>query len=113
MNTEAIKAELAARKALLQQRADKVERDASHRDAPLSADFAEQAVERENDDVLTAIGAESRHEIDLINKALQRLEDGEYGECQQCGGDIDELRLAAVPYAELCILCAEQQEEQN
>lgn len=111
MNLTAIKNELTERKALLEQRADKVERDASHRDQPLSADFAEQAVERENDDVLTAIGEESRHEIDLINKALQRIEQDEYGECQGCGNDIDELRLAAVPYAELCIQCAEKQEQ--
>ena len=111
MNLDAIKNELTERKALLEKRADKVERDASHRDQPLSADFAEQAVERENDDVLTAIGEESRHEIDLINKALHRLEQDEYGECQGCGGDIDELRLAAVPYAELCIKCAEKLEQ--
>ncbi|WP_420588555.1 TraR/DksA family transcriptional regulator [Bacterioplanoides sp.] len=111
MNLDAIKNELTERKALLEKRADKVERDASHRDQPLSADFAEQAVERENDDVLTAIGEESRHEIDLINKALHRLEQDEYGECQGCGDDIDELRLAAVPYAELCIKCAEKLEQ--
>lgn len=111
MNLEAIKQELSERKALLVKRADKVERDASHRDEPLSADFAEQAVERENDDVLSAIGEESRHEIELITKALHRIETGEYGECQECGADIDELRLAAVPYAELCITCAEKMEQ--
>lgn len=111
MNLETVKNELLDRKALLEKRADKVERDASHRDDPLSADFAEQAVERENDDVLSAIGAESRHEIDLINKALHRLEENQYGECEECGNDIDELRLAAVPYADLCIGCAEKMEQ--
>ena len=111
MNKEAIQKELSERKQLLQKRAEKVERDASHRDEPLSADFAEQAVERENDDVLSAIGEESRHEIELIDRALMRLDQGEYGECQECGEDIDELRLAAVPYADLCIRCAEKQEQ--
>ncbi|WP_419812551.1 TraR/DksA family transcriptional regulator [Bacterioplanoides sp.] len=113
MNKEAIQHELAERKQLLLKRAEKVERDASHRDEPLSADFAEQAVERENDDVLSAIGEEARHEVELIDKALQRLEQGEYGECHECGDAIDELRLAAVPYAELCIRCAEQQEQEQ
>lgn len=110
MNLDAIKTELLDRKALLEKRADKVERDASHRDDPLSADFAEQAVERENDDVLSAIGAESRHEIQQITKALHRLDEDLYGECEECGNTIDELRLAAVPYTELCIVCAEKLE---
>lgn len=111
MNLDTIRTELESRKELLEKRAAKVERDASHRDEPLSADFAEQAVERENDDVLSAIGAESRHEIDLITKALHRLDENLYGECEECGNTIDELRLAAVPYTELCISCAEKMEQ--
>lgn len=113
MDIAMVERQLIERRALLIKRADKVERDASHRDDPLSADFAEQATERENDDVLTAIGAESRHEIDMIDLALKRIEQGEYGECHECGEHIDELRLAAVPYAELCIQCAEKVEQET
>lgn len=112
MDIAAVERQLTERKALLIQRAEKVERDASHRDEPVSADFAEQATERENDDVLSAIGVESRHEIAMINLALKRIEQGDYGECHECGEHIDELRLEAVPYAELCIHCAEKLEQE-
>ena len=67
MNTEAIGGRLVARQKVLLERANKVERDASHRDAPLSADFAEQATERENDDVLLALGDEWHHELQDID----------------------------------------------
>lgn len=41
--------------------------------------------------------------------ALQRLDKGAYGICQQCGGAIDQARLAAWPDASLCIACARAQ----
>jgi RNA polymerase-binding transcription factor DksA len=54
-----------------------------------------------------------RNEQDLqraVNGALDRLEQGNYGRCQTCGGEIGEERLDALPYAEQCIVCAEQAE---
>lgn len=45
-------------------------------------------------------------EILRIDRALQRLEDGEYGVCVECGEDISANRLAADPAAHLCIACA-------
>ena len=42
-----------------------------------------------------------------IEAALSRLEDGQYGLCEQCGKEIDRDRLEAIPYAILCIHCAE------
>ena len=38
-----------------------------------------------------------------VNLALQKIEDGEYGECMSCGEDIGIKRLRARPVAELCI----------
>jgi len=54
-----------------------------------------------------------RNEQDLqraVHGALDRLEKGDYGRCQTCGGEIGEERLDALPYAEHCIVCAEQAE---
>ncbi|GGY52051.1 dimethylmenaquinone methyltransferase [Bacterioplanes sanyensis] len=111
MSNEAIRQQLLERRQQLAVRADKTERDASHRDEPLSSDFAEQAVERENDEVLSAISLEARHEITLIDKALRRIDAGQYGVCEHCGENIDERRLQAVPYAELCIQCASKADQ--
>ena len=45
-----------------------------------------------------------------IDGALQRIEDGTYGQCQRCGKQIAEERLEALPYAELCIDCKRESE---
>jgi DnaK suppressor protein len=46
-----------------------------------------------------------------IEASLERIEDGSYGWCQECGGKIPKTRLDAIPYATLCVKCASQQEE--
>ena len=46
-------------------------------------------------------------EIDL---ALARIDEGTYGTCAVCGAEIPEERLAAVPYATLCIEDRRRQE---
>ncbi len=46
----------------------------------------------------------------LIDEALTSLDEGTYGVCAECGVDISEKRLAAVPFAKLCVECQSQQE---
>jgi DnaK suppressor protein len=48
----------------------------------------------------------------LIEASLERIEEGTYGQCEECGVKIPKSRLNAVPYAMLCVRCAEQQERQ-
>jgi RNA polymerase-binding transcription factor DksA len=48
----------------------------------------------------------SSRRIAEIDAASVRLEGGTYGRCSRCGGDIAEVRLEALPTAELCITCA-------
>jgi DnaK suppressor protein len=43
-----------------------------------------------------------------IEKALQRLQSGSYGSCEDCGEAIPALRLRVLPFAERCIPCQEQ-----
>ncbi|NMH97666.1 TraR/DksA family transcriptional regulator [Pseudonocardia acidicola] len=47
-----------------------------------------------------------RHELDALDRAEERLRAGTYGRCEQCGGEIAELRLDALPAAATCITCA-------
>ena len=49
-------------------------------------------------------------EIDAIDQALVRLENGEYGYCATCGEPISEKRLNALPWARECVECASQRE---
>ena len=48
--------------------------------------------------------------LDLIENALERIEEGEYGSCEECGGVISKTRLNVIPYTSVCIKCAEAQE---
>ncbi len=48
-----------------------------------------------------------------IEEALMRIEDGTYGQCEDCGEPIGEKRLKSQPWATLCIEHAEEQERQN
>ncbi len=46
-----------------------------------------------------------------IEVSLERLEEGVYGMCDECGAKIPKTRLNAIPYTTLCVKCAEQQEQ--
>jgi RNA polymerase-binding transcription factor DksA len=71
-----------------------------------SADFGERATEREGDEVLESLGAQGMQEIRMIEAALQRIEDGEFGYCVNCGKPIALARLDLVPHAARCAKCA-------
>ncbi len=45
-----------------------------------------------------------------VEKALQKLDDGTFGYCEECGTEIDTARLKAIPYASLCLKCQELKE---
>ena len=49
--------------------------------------------------------------LQLIEDALQRLNDGEYGLCQDCGEPISEGRLKIRPYAVFCVKCKSRHEQ--
>lgn len=46
-----------------------------------------------------------------VRKSLQKIEDGTFGDCEECGVEISYNRLLARPTADLCIHCKEQQEK--
>ena len=48
--------------------------------------------------------------LEMIEAALQRIEEGSYGTCQQCGGTIPKTRLNAIPHAAMCVKCASLQD---
>ena len=59
----------------------------------------ELAIEKTQEDILHA-----------VDDALRRIENGTFGVCQNCGIEIPQLRLEAVPYAPYCINCERQLE---
>ena len=51
--------------------------------------------------------------IKKIEEALRRIEDGTFGECDECGEDIEVRRLEARPTATHCVSCKEEQERKE
>ena len=45
--------------------------------------------------------------VQSLKLALQRIEDGSYGTCLECGNEISAKRLKAVPWASYCVRCQE------
>ena len=92
----------------LDDRLAKITDDVKHAEEPLAKDFAEQATQTENDEVLDYLGNATRTEIAKVKQAIARIDSGDYGICLVCGEPISKERLKAIPYACMCIKCASQ-----
>jgi DnaK suppressor protein len=51
--------------------------------------------------------------LDEIAAALDRLQKGRFGRCEECQGVIPKARLQALPYARFCVACARKAEENS
>lgn len=109
MDTDRFKQILLDMKADVTQRIEAIDRDIRHEG--MSADWSEQASERENDEVLESLGNSSEQELALIKLALQRIDNGTYFNCEECGKDIPPARLELLPFAVHCVDCAEKLEQ--
>ena len=52
-----------------------------------------------------------RKKLQQVDSALQRVDNGEYGECEECGGEIAPGRLEAMPFTRLCVTCQSEFEQ--
>jgi len=102
-DTATIASSLKARLATLEADIARLDTETSQQ---LSPSFNEQANELE--DLATNESLEARHkaEIQQIRAALNRIDAGSYGICDNCGADIAPARLDVQPDATRCINCA-------
>ena|SRR5690349_13312929 len=98
---------------LLEARAKELERGIHHREAiaieqsPDQVDEIQTASDR--DLAISKIDRQSK-ELRGVRAALRRIRDGRFGVCEQCDEDIASKRLAAIPWASLCVVCQEAEE---
>lgn len=72
--------------------------------SPDAVEFAIKAAEQD----LTARTADLRSQmLKEIDRALERVDRGEYGVCESCGREISPARLKAIPWARYCVNCQE------
>lgn len=74
------------------------------------ADIGDELFERSKD---VALRDHAHITLENIEKALDRIEDGTYGYCEDCGRAIPEERLEAVPWTNKCIQCQKKAEAQK
>jgi RNA polymerase-binding transcription factor DksA len=97
--------EIEARKLLLKRR------ESLCREAP-EATLGDPAASWRDWESQAAAGAElTRHELDEIEAALRRIDEGNYGFCEACGGPMGLQRIRAIPEARFCLSCSGQREE--
>ena len=108
VHTEEFEKKLRELRAEYMKRRDAIHKDTWHLEEAVEKDFAEQVTQRENDDVLGALEDDAKQTVMKIDNALLRIAAGEYGICPECGEEISEQRLKAVPYAKYCVSCAEK-----
>jgi DnaK suppressor protein len=70
-----------------------------------SGDIYDQASNERDRELLLLLGDREREKIRSIDEALARIDDGEYGICEDCEEEIPLGRLKAMPFARLCVKC--------
>ena len=61
-------------------------------------------------ELLVSMSDNDRKLLNLIDEALERIEEGKYTKCAHCGEALPDKRLDAVPWARHCVRCQDLQE---
>ena len=109
-STDALRAELQRKKSELTARLERISLNLRR---GYDADSKERAKQLEDNEVVDALGNEARAELVKISSALQRMDNGDFGKCVECGLPINPGRIEVYPYADECIECAEFDERRR
>lgn len=97
------RAKLHALKTEYETRIAKITEHIHHPQDELNQHWDDQAVIAAQNDMRNNLLIEAERNLVQVNNALTRLDNNAYGICVECGEDIEEKRLEAVPYATLCM----------
>lgn len=86
-----------------QARIDKIEYDMQHPDTDMAEDWDDQSLVTEQNDIRKSLLVEAQNNLEMVNNALLRIDNGTYGICAVSGEEIEPERLEAVPYATTCM----------
>jgi DnaK suppressor protein len=108
---ETFKKRLEERQQVLRKAVSRTEEDgriAADQDA---ADIADRATSSYTKEFLFSQSNNDRQLLQMVETALQRIREGEFGECVNCGNEINPKRSEAVPWTRYCIACQEKLEK--
>ncbi|NNE97479.1 MAG: TraR/DksA family transcriptional regulator [Pyrinomonadaceae bacterium] len=108
VNIKKIKEQLIAEREAI---ADKLRGKDLSVDESETPDPVDLAVRNYSKNVMLSVSENETRQLIMINEALDRIEDDEYGICQNCEKKINPKRLTALPSAMYCIECQALQEQ--
>ena len=108
---EKIRQELLKRKLELEEELTRLSQEKFSEDQV--QDPGDQALSSTMESLKVSLQDTEREEYARIVKALEKIEDGTYGICADCGQPISEKRLKSFPNASRCLICQEAYEEEK
>jgi DnaK suppressor protein len=79
----------------------------------VSGDLVDQATDDYTKEFMNNLSSADLKTLKLIEEALEVIDTEEYGICQECGEEISEKRLKAIPWAQFCLNCQEKKENED
>jgi DnaK suppressor protein len=89
----------------------RTEQDGRDADVGTAQDIADRAANSYTKEFLFHQSNNERQTLQMVEAALARIREGSFGECINCGEEINIRRLEAVPWTRYCIACQEKLEQ--
>jgi len=77
------------------------------------ANIADDAVQSYEHQLMMGLGEKEFEKLRLVEEAIEKLDEGQYGICLECEELISEERLTVIPFASHCVDCLEIIEKKN
>jgi DnaK suppressor protein len=108
---EQFKKKLEARQQELRRLVSRNVQDGRAADEESAQDIADKAANSYTKEFLFHQSNNDRQLLALVEEALARIREGTFGECVNCGNEVNPKRLDAVPWTRYCIACQEKVEQ--
>src|SRR5258707_15823186 len=108
---ESFKKRLEERQVSLRKTVSRTEEDGRIADQDTAQDIADRAASSYTKEFIFSQSNNDRQLLAMVETALQRIREGEFGACVNCGNEINAKRLEAVPWTRYCIECQEKLEK--
>lgn len=108
---ESFKKRLEDRQRELRRNVSRTAQDGREADVESAQDIADRAAQSYTKEFLFHQSNNERQLLQMVEGALDRIREGNFGECISCGAEINSKRLEAVPWTRHCIECQEKLEK--
>ncbi|MGH9529876.1 MAG: TraR/DksA family transcriptional regulator [Terriglobales bacterium] len=91
---------------------NRLQEEARTMDDDSPQDSADRSISSLSKESLFQQSSQRRRSVRMIEAALERIREGTFGVCDDCGNDIQPRRLDALPWTQFCLGCQEKHEQE-